>query len=81
MTDHLTVSELKQIISKLGINPEQLLRKKESIYKELIQDKSMTDDEILSAMIEHPNLIERPIVVHGEKAIIGRPTSLIQEIF
>lgn len=81
MTDVPTIEELKDVISKLGITPEQLLRKKEAIYKEVYQNKKMTDDDILNAMIEHPNLIERPIVINNNKAIIGRPPSLIEQIF
>lgn len=65
---------LQQIIAALGIAPRELLRKGESVYKELgLADKTLSDDALLDAMAEHPILIERPIVVLGSKAAIGRP--------
>ena len=65
--------ELKSIIKLLGIAPDQLLRKNEAIYKEKFKGKSFTDDEWIKIMIENPKLIERPIVIDGEKAVLGRP--------
>ncbi len=71
---------LKEIISKLGIDPEQLLRKNEAIWKEKFKGKNLSDDEIVDAMVSNPKLIERPIVVNGNEAVIGRPPEKIKNI-
>lgn len=68
-----TFEELKEIISKLGIKPIDLVRKKEPIWLEIYKNKTMSDTEIIEAMIANPILIERPIVINGEKAVIARP--------
>lgn len=65
--------ELKMVIDLLGISPEQLLRKNEIIYKEQFKGKSHTDEEWIQIMIDNPKLIERPIVIDGKKAVLGRP--------
>lgn len=72
--------ELLAIISALGISPENLVRKNETIWKENYRGKSLSDEELVAAMIAHPKLIERPIVVNGNVAVIGRPTELIRTI-
>lgn len=77
----ISAKELKLIIEKLGINPIELVRKKESIWKEKYKDKELTDDEIIEAMIENPRLMERPIVIVEGKAVIARPTEKISELF
>ncbi len=69
-----SAEELGTILAKLNMAPRDLLRKGEAAYKELnLTDPSKTDEEIIAAMTAHPILIERPIVVVGEKAAIGRP--------
>ena len=68
-----THAELKSVVDLLGISPEQLLRKNEAVFKEQFKGKSFTDEEWLDIMIAHPQLIERPIVIDGKKAILGRP--------
>ncbi len=65
--------ELKETIALLGIKPEALIRKGESIFKEEYKGKALTDNQWIDAMIKHPKLMERPIVVKGKQAIIGRP--------
>lgn len=72
--------ELKNIISKLGISPIDLVRQKEKIWIADYKGKSMTDDEIIQAMASNPTLIERPIVINGNKAIIARPLENISNI-
>lgn len=72
--------ELKNILSLLGLSAEQLLRKHESAYKEAGLSDASSEDEILDAMMSHPILIERPIVVHNGKAAIGRPPENVLEI-
>ena len=73
LEDVPTFDELKEIIKKLGIKPIELVRRKEKIWMENFKDKQLSDDEIIQAMISNPILIERPIVVNGEKAVIARP--------
>lgn len=68
-----TAVELKAIVSKLGIRPEQLIRKGEEIYKSKYAGRTLTDARWIEAMIKDPILIERPIVVAGRRAAIGRP--------
>ena len=68
-----TKAELKEIIAKLGINAEDLIRKKEAVYKENYKGKNLSESEWIDAMISEPKLIERPIIIEGDKAVIGRP--------
>ena len=68
-----TFDELKIIITKLNIKPIELVRQKEKIWSENFKKTTMTDDEIIQAMISNPILIERPIVINGNKAVIARP--------
>lgn len=81
MANSLSKDELKNVIKLLGIQPEDLLRKKEAIFKEEYAGKTLSQEDMVDAMIKHPKLMERPIVVNGNKAIIGRPPSLIKDIF
>ncbi|WP_340074045.1 arsenate reductase (glutaredoxin) [Leptobacterium sp. I13] len=73
-------NELKQILGLLGIKPEGLLRKSEAIWKEKYKGKTLDDNAIIQAMTQYPKLIERPVVINGNKAIIGRPPEKINEI-
>ena len=73
-------SELKNIIKMLGIDPIQLVRKNEAIWKEEYKNRVLTDDDIIKAMVENPKLIERPIVTNNNKAVIGRPSQNIESI-
>ena len=75
-----SVEELKDIITKLGITPLQLIRKNEAIWKEAFKNKELTDDQIVNAMIANPKLIERPIVIKDNKAVLGRPTENIIDL-
>ena len=75
-----TKQELRDLINCLAITPEKLIRKNEAIWKENYKGKSLSDEEIIDAMISSPKLIERPIVVNGSKAAIGRPIENIAAI-
>jgi len=77
----LLPSELEQLIFNLGIDADQLLRKNEAIYKEKFKDLELDFEEIVLAMIEYPKLMERPIVVKGNKAVICRPPENILTFF
>lgn len=72
--------ELRELLKYLNLEPSGLIRKNEAVWKENYKGKSLTEDQILRALIEHPKLIERPIVVNGNKAVIGRPPETIREI-
>ena len=73
--------ELNQLLAKLNMKPEELLRKGEKVFKENFKGKQFADEEWIQIMIENPKLIERPIVVKGNKAIIGRPPETVKELF
>jgi len=67
-------SGLKDLLKKLGKTPRELLRKSEEAYQAMrLADESLGDDQLIDAMLKEPKLIERPIVVKGEKAVLGRP--------
>ncbi|EMI15863.1 arsenate reductase [Rhodopirellula maiorica SM1] len=73
--------ELGRIVKLLGIKPEQLVRKKEKLFGELgLGDKQLSDNDWIATLAAHPKLIERPIVVHGKKAAIGRPLENITQL-
>lgn len=75
-----TKEEIKNIIKLLNIKPIELVRKNEKIWKESYKNKDLSDSEIIKALTDHPKLIERPIVINGNKAVIGRPTEKILSI-
>ena len=75
-----TADELRTILTELNIPAESLIRKGEKIYKENYKGKSLSNEEWISAMIEHPKLIERPIVSNGRTAIVGRPPEKVLEL-
>jgi arsenate reductase len=77
LTDTPTFDELKDLLQKLNLDPIQLIRVKEKIWMENYKGKELKNDEIIQAMIENPILIERPIVIKDEKAIIGRDLDLV----
>ena len=76
----LTEEQLADLIVKLGIKPRQLVRTKEEIYKTKFAERKMTPKQWIKAMIKYPELMERPIVVKGNRAVIGRPATLITEL-
>ncbi len=76
----VTESELRDVIEKLEISPIDLVRKNEAIWKSDYKGRSLSDDEIIKAMTENPKLIERPIVINGNKAVVGRPPEQILTI-
>ena len=79
--DPISKPKLKELLKKMGIPASELLRKKEPIYQELkLSDKKLTDDQIVDLMAKHPDLIQRPIVEKGAKAILARPAERIKEI-
>jgi len=73
--------ELRGLLAKLGMKPEELLRKGEAVFKENYAGKQLDDEGWLDAMVAHPILIERPIIVRGGKAVVGRPPERVNELF
>jgi arsenate reductase len=77
-----TRERLEEVLRLLKMQPRELMRKGESIYAELgLDDESLNPDTLLRAMVEHPVLIERPIVIAGSRAVIGRPPERVIELF
>jgi arsenate reductase (glutaredoxin) len=77
----LSKKKLKELVRKMKIDPRDLLRKSESVYKELgLAKGEFSDDEIISLMVEHPDLMQRPIVERGDRAVLGRPTENVEEL-
>jgi arsenate reductase (glutaredoxin) len=75
-----TAAELKSILVKLGMKPEQLVRKGEDVYKANYAGKTLTDAQWIDAMVKHPILIERPVVVSGNRAVLGRPPENVKPL-
>ncbi|KIV60440.1 Arsenate reductase [Pseudomonas sp. FeS53a] len=74
-------AELKTLLARLGIGARQLLRTGEEEYQSLgLADTGLSDDQLIDAMSQHPRLIERPILVVGDKAVVGRPPEKVLEI-
>ena len=80
LKNNLTISELENIINKLNIQPIDLVRKNEKIWKENLKKKKRSQQEIIKLMIKNPKIIERPIVVNGDQAVIGRPPENVLKI-
>lgn len=76
-----TEKDLKDLLEKLAIKPIELVRQKEKIWIDNFKNQEMTDEAIIQAMIAHPILIERPIIVKGNKAIIAREADKIEAFF
>jgi arsenate reductase (glutaredoxin) len=76
-----TKFQLKALLKKAKLSPKDVLRTKEDIYKNLgLAKKTLSDDELIDLMIQHPDLIQRPIVEKGEKALLARPAETVKNI-
>ncbi len=73
LKEPLSANELKELLSMLEMEAPALVRKNEAIWKEQYRGKELDEGQILKAMEEHPKLMERPVVVRGKKAVLGRP--------
>lgn len=81
LEDSPSAKEIKDVLNKLGISPRELLRKGEDAYKEnQLSNKELSDSVLIKAMVEFPKLIERPIVIKGDQAKLGRPPEQVLEI-
>ena len=77
----LSEKKLRELIEKMRIKPRELLRTSEPIYRQLgLGKKDFSDDEVISLMVEHPDLIQRPIVERGDRAVLGRPTKNVKAL-
>lgn len=80
MKTPFTITSLSELITLLDVNPIELVRTNEKIWKESYKGKKLSDAAIIKAMVSEPKLIQRPIVVHGKKAVIARPLDRVNEI-
>ena len=77
----LSKKQLTEIVRKLGLKPRELLRKGEPVYKELgLAEDKFSDSELIALMVEHPDLLQRPIVERGDRAVLGRPTENVKAL-
>lgn len=80
LKDVPTEKELKEVLKKLGLKPQDMLRKKEPLFIEKYKDKKMSDAVWIKVMHQNPILIERPVAIYGNKAVIGRPAERIIDL-
>ena len=77
----LTKKKLAELIAKMNISPRELLRTSEQVYRDLgLAKKELSDDELINLMIKHPDLIQRPIVERGKRAVLGRPVDNVKAL-
>jgi arsenate reductase len=76
-----TKPQLKALLKKAGLGPREILRAKEDLYRELnLAKTTLSDDALIDLLVEHPDLIQRPIVVSGEKVLLARPAERVKEL-
>jgi len=79
--ESLSEEKLRDLLKKIGIKPRELLRTSESVYRDLeLGKKDFTDDEIIALMVKHPDLIQRPIIERGNRAVLGRPVENVKKL-
>ncbi len=76
----MTADLLKQLLRAAGLKPSEALRTNDAIYKEKVAGKNLSDEELIRLMVKHPELIQRPIVVKGKKAVLARPSEKLAEL-
>lgn len=77
----LSKQKLTELVRKLNMKPRELLRKSEPVYKELgLADRELSDAELIDLMVKHPDLLQRPIVERGGRAVLGRPAENVKEL-
>ena len=81
LKDPPTAEKLDAVLRMLAMEPRDLMRRREKEYRDLgLKDESLSRDRLLTAMVEHPRLIERPIAISGKRAVLGRPTEAVLEL-
>jgi len=78
--DSMSAAEFENVLDALEMDAIELVRTKEALWKEEFKDLELDEDEIILAMIEHPRLMERPIVMNGNKAVVARPAEKVEEV-
>ncbi len=76
----MTANLLKQLLRAAGLKPSEALRTNDAVYKEKVAGKKLSDDELIRLMVKHPELIQRPLVVKGKKAVLARPVEKLREL-
>jgi arsenate reductase (glutaredoxin) len=77
----LSKKKLTELVRKLNLKPRELLRKSEPVYKELgLSEDKFSDTQLIELMVKHPDLLHRPIVERGDRAVLGRPTENVKEL-
>jgi len=76
----LTAGALKKLLRSAGLKPMDAMRTKEAAYKKFVAGKNPKDDELVSLMIKHPELIQRPLVVRGNKGVLARPVERLSDL-
>lgn len=80
-TSPLSEKKLRELLKKMRLRPRDIMRKSEAIYRELdLGKRELSDDELIALMVEHPDLIQRPIIERGPRAVLGRPVENVKEI-
>lgn len=80
LKEPMNEAEISSLLKKLNMQPQELIRKNEKLWKEKYKDKDLSGKDLIKIMAENPVLIERPVVENGEKAVVARPSSLIDSL-
>jgi arsenate reductase len=75
-----SAAALKQLLSRAGLTPQAAIRTNEEAYRKYVAGRSLSDEQLVQVMAEHPELIQRPIVVRGDKAVLARPVERLAEL-
>ncbi len=76
----LSANQLKNVLRTAGLKPVDAMRTKEDAYKKLVAGKNLDDDQLIALMVKHPELIQRPLVVRGSKAVLARPVERLKDL-
>lgn len=76
----LSASEVKILLKSAGLKPQEALRRNEDAYRQYVLDKDLSDEQVILVMVKHPELLQRPIVTRGSKAVLARPTDKLSEL-
>jgi len=80
LKEPLSADTLKQLLQKAGLRPQDALRAKEAVYQQYVAGRNLSDDQMVQIMADHPELIQRPIVVRGDKAVLARPVDALAKL-
>ena len=80
VAEPLSAPSLKRLLKQAGLKPQDLVRTKEDAYREHVAEKNLSKDQLIRVMVEHPEILQRPIVVRGSKAVLARPVERLAEL-